>query len=160
LSNPYPLLEYDPFSYEFVTDQEVVYKIYFLDYAYLFNTVLPPDIPVYALNVEAISGKPNSVSTDERIGLTIAYLLDMFFQKIDNVLVYVCDGGDGREIGRKRKFDIWFARYNKGNYHKEEGLIISGGMVIFNALIIHNNHPKKREIIEAYKLINTRAEEK
>lgn len=115
---------------------------------------------VYMFNIDVIKGDSNDSVTDERIGLTVLHVFNSFFQKLKNVVIYVCDSLDERQLARKRKFDRWFWKYNDGSLMKEDDIAIVEGTEIYNSLIIHKQNEHLREIILAYKELNERAGEK
>lgn len=158
--SPYQLLENDEYSYEFLTEQRIRYKIYFLDHSFMFADYPHITCPVYSFNIDAIEENPDKTISDERIGLTIAGVFNLFFTKIENVAVYVCDSLDDRQFARKRKFDRWFWTYNDGTFFKEDGLAIIEGIEIYSAIILHKQNKQLTDIILAFKELNDRADDK
>ena len=136
------------------------YQIYFLDYSYLFSDYPSITSPVYSLNIDTLEGDPDITQGDDRIGITISEILNSFFSKIENVIVYVCDSIDERQYARKRKFDLWFYMYNNGSLIKEDGLALVEGSEIYNTLLIHKSNQQLTEIILAFKELNERTGEK
>ncbi|MDE3235488.1 MAG: hypothetical protein KGO81_05990 [Bacteroidota bacterium] len=116
--------------------------------------------PVFSFNIDAIEGDPDLAPGDDRVGATISSVMNLFFTKIDNVAVYVCDSTDARQYARKRKFDIWFYSYNDGSLIKEDGLAIVEGTAIYNSMLLHKSNTQLTEIILAYKELNERAGDK
>ncbi len=110
--------------------------------------------PVYSFNIEVEGGDITRVAYDDRIGATVATVIDLFFNNVNNVALYVCDSLDGRELARKRKFDIWFFNYNNGKLLKEDSLGVVEGVCIYNSIIIHKHNPQLTEIILAFKELN------
>jgi hypothetical protein len=157
LSSPYQLLENDDYSYEFVTHQGLKYAVYFLDYGFMFSEYPGIANNIYSFNIEVIAGDETVAAGDERIGITVVEVFRLFFEKIRNVAVYVCDSMDDRQQARKRKFDLWFWKYSDGSILKEDGIAIVEEVEILNALLIHKQNPRLLEIILAYKEINERA---
>jgi hypothetical protein len=160
LSSPYQLLQNDEYSFEFITEQGIKYKIYFLDYGYMFADYPQITCPVYSFNIDAIEGEPGHAPGDERVGATVSEVMNLFFRKIDNVTVYVCDSMDERQYARKRKFDLWFYAYNDGSLIKEDGLALVEGTEIYNAMILHKHNKQLTDIILAFKELNERAGDK
>lgn len=158
--SPYPLLENDPYSFEFITDTGIKYKIYFLDYSYMFADYTNITCPVYSFNIDAIEGDPDNSPGDDKVGATVSDVMNLFFSKVDNVAVYVCDSMDERQFARKRKFDRWFYAYNDGSLIKEDGLAIIEGTEIYNALLLHKHNKQLIDIILAFKDLNERAGDK
>lgn len=156
----YPLLETNDFSFEFVTDRGIHYVAYFLEYGYMFSEY--PDFSghTYTFNIDLISDESDIAINDERVGMTIVEIFKVFFSKIENVVVYVCDSMDDRHLARKRKFDSWFWKYNDGTIIKEDGIAVVEDTEILNSLLVHRDNPHLLNIILAYKELNNRADEK
>jgi hypothetical protein len=111
-------------------------------------------------NIDVIEGYPDQTISDERIGLTVLEVFNLFFQNSKNVAVYICDSQDERQLSRKRKFDFWFWKYNDGTLIKEDDMAIVNGMEIYNSMILHKKNEQLREVILAYKELNEKASEK
>ena len=158
--SPYQLKESDENSYEFVTNQGIKYAIYFLDYGYMFYEYPSIAENIYTFNINVIEGDWDDAVADERIGVTVVEIFRLFFARVQNVAVYVCDSVDDRHLARKRKFDLWFWKYSDGFILKEDGIAIVEDVEILNSLLIHKSNPNLTEIILAYKTINERANDK
>ncbi len=158
--SPYPLQENDEYSYEFLTEQGIKYAIYFLDYSYMFSDYPAIAENVFSFNIDVAEGNADSIINDDRIGATILEVFKLFFAKLQNVTVYVCDSIDERQLARKRKFDLWFWKYNDGSLLKEDGIALIEGVEIYNSLLLHKKNIKLTEVILAYKELNERAGDK
>ncbi len=158
--SPYLLQENDENSYEFVTNQGIKYAIYFLDYSHMFYEYPSIAENIYTFNIEVIEGHFYDAVADDRIGVTVVEIFRLFFAKVKNVAVYVCDSIDDRHLARKRKFDSWFWKYSDGDIIKEDGIAVVEDIEILNSLLIHKSNPNLTEIILAYKIINERANDK
>ncbi len=158
--SPYLLQEADDFSYQFTSDEGIMYHVYFLDYSYMFNEYPHLAQNIYSFNIDVITGDTGLTGEDERIGLTIVQVFNIFFTRQKNVAIYVCDSADERHIARKRKFDFWFWKYNDGSIIKEDGVAVVENMEILNSLLVHRNNPHCAEILFAFKDLNARAGDK
>ena len=158
--SPYQLQENDDYSYEFIIKQGIKYAVYFLDYSYMFDAYPTICDNIYTFNIDVIEGDWNEVVTDETIGVTVVEIFRSFFERVQNVAVYVWDTIDERQLARKRKFDLWFWKYSDGSILKEDGIAIVEDVEILNSLLIHKHNPHLMEIILAYKTINERANDK
>ncbi|MCY7420715.1 MAG: DUF6169 family protein [Chitinophagaceae bacterium] len=158
--NPYLLQENDEYSYEFLTEQRIRYSIYFLDYSYMFSDYPAIAQNIFSFNIDVLDGNADSSVTDDRVGVTILEVFKIFFSRIENVVVYVCDSIDDRHLARKRKFDLWFWKYNDGSLLKEDGIAMIEGVEIYNSLLLHKANKKLTEIILAYKELNESAGDK
>jgi Family of unknown function (DUF6169) len=157
LLSPYPLKENDEYSFEFVTDQGIRYVIYFLDYSSMFADYPEIAKQVFMFNIDVIEGNPDVGVSDERIGHTVLKVFNLFFQKSQNVAVYVCDTIDERHLSRKRKFDIWFWKFNDGSLLKEDDIAVIDDVEIYNSIILHKKNDRLWEIVRAYKDLNEKA---
>ena len=143
-----------------MTDQGIKYAIYFLDYGYMFSDYPSIAENIFTFNIDVISGIPDDSIADERIGITIFEVFKIFFSKIENVAIYVCDTLDERHLARKRKFDLWFWKFNDGSLLKEDGIAVIEGTPIYNSLLVHKSNKYWPEIVLAYNELNERAGEK
>lgn len=73
---PYLLKKYDDFTFEFITDSKITYQIYFLDNSFLFENYSQILSTVYSFNIEVLNGDPDNLAGDERVGETIAHLVN------------------------------------------------------------------------------------
>jgi hypothetical protein len=160
LLNPYPLQEADDLSYQFPSDAGITYRVYFLDYSYMFEDYPAMGGNIYSFNIDVVDGDVTLAGEDERIGITIVEVFRKFFVRRENVAVYVCDSADERHLARKRKFDFWFWKYNDGSIIKEDGVAVVEGTEILNSLLVHRNNPDCIAIIFAFKDLNARAGDK
>jgi hypothetical protein len=160
LLSPYPLSINDELSFEFITNSGVNYKIYFLDFSNMFEDYPNITCSVFMFNIDVIGGNPVNTPIDQRIGDTIAHIMKLFFTNLDNVVIYVCDSVDERQLARKRKFDRWFYLYNDGSLLKEDGLAVVAGSEIYNSLLMHKQNKQLTEIILAFSDLNERSGEK
>lgn len=145
--------------FEFRTTAGVKYACYFLSYAEYFKAYKEVALSIFSFNVEVIESKKR-VSVDDRTGLTIVTIVKKFLEGLENAVVYVCDTGDGRELLRKRKFDLWFRKYDDGTIIKVDGHIAVPNFNIYNAILIHKDNPKKNRFIEVFNDLNAADESK
>ena len=115
---------------------------------------------IYTINIDVLEGDIDGTIEDDRIGVTVIEIFKLFFANIENAVIYICDSNDNRQYARKRKFDVWFNKYNNGNLLKENGIAVIEGTKILNTILVSSLHPKANEIITAFKTINRTAEQK
>lgn len=152
---PYQLNETDKFSYQFTTDRGVSYHIYFLDYSYMFDDYPAIAKHIYTFNIDVIE-TDIALLTDERIGITVVEVIRSFFENANNVAIYICDSIDNRQLARKRKFDLWFWKYNDGSLIKEDEIAFIEGTEIYNTLLLQKSNEYFGEILLAFKALNAR----
>lgn len=85
---PYQLIEKDKLTYQFITDQEIFYEVYFLDYSYMFLDYPHLANKVYTLNLDVSGNYMKKVLKDERVGLTVVEVVRLFFKVLDGVEIY------------------------------------------------------------------------
>jgi hypothetical protein len=105
-------------------------------------------------NIDVLEGDPSASSHDERIALTVIHVFNAFFTKLQHVAIYICDGHDGRQLARKRKFDYWFDKYNEGVFMKSDHVAVVEDMQIYNSIILHVHNGNRQEILAAYEELN------
>ncbi len=156
MSSPYQLVDSDNYSYSFITDNGIKYSIYFLDYSYMFSDYDPSlSENIYTFNIDVIEGDAEKIPPDTRIAATVLEVCNLFFENLRNVLIYVCDSVDKRQLARKRKFDTWFREFDNEHLHKEDGITeIDEDTFIYNSLIIHKSNDNFENIIIAFQKLN------
>jgi hypothetical protein len=157
---PYKIVIEKNNYFQFITTAGTKYACYFLSYAEYFKSYKEVASNIYSVNVEIIESKRRAVALDERTGLTIVEIVKRFLKGLEDVVVYVCDSSDGRELLRKRKFDLWFRKYDDGTVIKIDGHISVPNFNIYNAILIHKDNPKKNRFIEVFNELNATDDDK
>jgi len=157
---PYPYTKGGELYYKFTTDQGLLYTAVFFDYGYLFAAYPEYVDDIYSFTLDAIKGEISTSGLDEKIGETVVSIFRDFFRSKQNVVIYVCDSLDDKHLARKRKFDLWFWKYNDGTILKEDGLAVIAGMEIYNSLLVNKQHPHAEGIIKAFRTLNERVDDK
>jgi hypothetical protein len=93
-------------GYEFTTSNALTYSVYFIDVTETFNS----EVNVFSFGF-GIEGYHGEIPQDGRVGQTIAKILDDFFLRYDDIILYVPSESDGKEKERLRLFDIWWTSY-------------------------------------------------
>jgi hypothetical protein len=156
----YPFTNLSELSFEFVTDQGVVYRAYFIAYGGLFPNYPEFSGNVYSFNLDVALQHSEKLVMDEKIALTVVAIFKSFFSARNNVAIYICDSADERHLARKKKFDFWFWKYNDGSIIKEDGIAVIADFEIYNSLLVHKQNKLADKIIEAFRSLNERADEK
>ena len=79
---------------------------------------------------------------------TILAILDEFFEKHLDVLLYMCDDSDGREANRNRLFLAWFKKHAApGRFTIRAASAIVEGKGFYAAIIVENRNPLLETII-------------
>ena len=87
---------------------------------------------------------------------TIAVIFNDFLLKNNNnIAIYICDSSDGRQDLRRKKFDLWFNKYqNEGFLKIDEQILDSKNNHYPISIIIQKKNPKLLPIIQAFVAIS------
>jgi hypothetical protein len=84
---------------------------------------------------------------DEKIRETIICILDEFFSKNPDYILYLCDFDDDRQASRNRMFRSWFNTYElKERYIYQDKKVKLKGKYTFVCLVVPKSHPMCEEI--------------
>lgn len=85
---------------------------------------------------------------DTKLRDTIFCIIGAFFDANPEILLYICETGDGKQEFRNRLFVRWFNSYaGRGVYVLETAEIQEGENKNFAALIVQKSNPRLKEII-------------
>lgn len=138
-------------SYIFKTINEVVFEIKFKPSDYIFGYSEVISNNAFELGIVILEGKIGA-GKDDKIPSTIAEIVfDFFSKKSDDVIIYICDSSDSRQLARKRKFDSWVEYFKGSDYFKVDAEIIDiEKNKIYSSLILKSDNPNFREIIKYF----------
>jgi Family of unknown function (DUF6169) len=158
-----------PYNYKRVGSTKVEFKTDFgLEYSVTFGEgkgYFPhhPHLAEYLRTVYfQIQGSQESkIPVDSRVGATITFLILQYFeQNPDGALFFIHDGSDGKELGRKKKFDVWFRKVAPDRFRKENSVIEVGRAKIYISILFRQGHPLEAELISAFEAVGATASEK
>jgi hypothetical protein len=82
---------------------------------------------------------------------TILLLIEAFFASNPDILLYICETGDGRQAFRSRVFVRWFNTYtNRDAYIMKTAEVKEGKTKNFAALIVQKSNPRLEEILAEF----------
>ena len=107
------------------------------------------DIIAYWFNLTNNSHK--SSPNDVKIRDTVLCIIEEFFRENPDILLYMCESGDGQQAMRARLFLRWFNQYNKqGQFYIQTAEVKHGKTTDYVALIIQRSHPAFDDIVELF----------
>jgi hypothetical protein len=111
------------------------------------------ELEIYSFALNKI--KVGSGKKDREIQNTISAILKHFFNNKDRVLTYVFDSTDGKELVRKRLFQIWKAQSKEtDNFVKIDASVVTDYLVYQTGIIFHpENRIGKNAIVESFQTI-------
>lgn len=144
----------DEQGYLFLTDLNITYRIVFDDLSSIFQDYPTIHGRVFSYSFYPVNKHSSKQKIDERIKLTIAHSINSFFEKHDNLIVFVCDSSDEREMCRKKLFDKWFKEFNNGLLDKYDGSVEDNEYKITNSLILKSDLHDKEYVIQIFNDLN------
>lgn len=115
----YDVDEVGPLHYIFTTIGGSIYDLSFI------NVGEYDSLPVYAFNIDRKEAE-HCNGSDNMVRNTVAYVLHLFFENIDNAILSTCDIDDGKHNARYRLFKRWFNDLNDGNFTFLESQVNTG----------------------------------
>ena len=101
-------------------------------------------IGAYQLTINNRSRQPSPL--DHRLRETILLLVEAFFAANPDILLYICETGDGRQSFRSRLFVRWFNTYaNRDAYMMKTAEVQEGKTRNFAAVIVQKSNPRVDE---------------
>lgn len=138
---PYPVW-YEGEEILFKTDYEILYSV-----AFELDDML--GLTAYWFRITNRSGmkSPN----DKKIQQTIILIIEEFFSKNPDLLLYMCDTANEQQAQRDRLFLRWFNAYEqKKKYVIKTATIFDEGVSNYVSLIVPKEHPQINDILETF----------
>lgn len=103
----------------------------------------------YQFTISNRSNQPSPL--DQKFRDTILLLIEAFFTANPNILLYICETGDGRQAFRSRLFIRWFNTYSRRDeYVMRTAEVQKGETKNFAALIVQKSNPRIHEILAEF----------
>lgn len=103
----------------------------------------------YQFTINNQSHKPSPL--DQKLRETIFLLMEAFFAANPDILLYICETGDGRQAFRSRLFVRWFNVYSgRDAYVMQTAEVQDEKTKNFAALIVQKSNPRLEEILEEF----------
>ena len=130
--------------YEFVTDYGVQYQVGFM----YDDSIIRENAYQFIITNVNNEASPN----DDKVRQAVIIMIDEFFKAKDNILLYICETGDGKQAMRNRLFHYWFSLYE--NFSEFTCLSSSitdmDGVQNFATLIVRNDNKRLTEVIQEF----------
>lgn len=157
LVSPYTVWGADEQYYFFKTDFGAIYKIGFMDDFSIWESG--------AYQFLIINEKNTPSPNDPKLKATIFCVLEAFFKSNPDILLYLCETGDGKQELRNRLFARWFEEYSENYlyYCRTVEIEDMDGVKNFAALIVQRSNPRLDDIIadfeETIRILTDKPEE-
>ncbi len=104
----------------------------------------------YQFTINNQSHRPSPL--DYKLRETILLLIEAFFKANPDILLYICETGDGKQAMRSRLFIRWFNTYShRDAYILETAVVMEGETKNFAALIVQKSNPRLTEIVSEFR---------
>lgn len=146
-------------TYNFTTKNNILYRVAFI-VDETFSTISGEEIPsIYQLVIEKTTDELEPY--DAKIAKTIENMVERFFYKVENSLIYVCTGDNEKAKQRHKIFDRW---YKKSEYRdiitKIDNIITitineQSIQKLYTSFMFHTKNPDYEKLIEIYSQIES-----
>ncbi len=141
--SPYKVWTEDGNDYLIETNRGQIFVIGFMDDYSIWPT------GAYQFTINNRSRQPSPL--DNKLRETILLLIEAFFTANPDILLYICETGDGRQAFRSRLFIRWFNTYkNRDAYVMATAEILEGKTKNFAALIVQKSNPRLDSILSEF----------
>ena len=146
--SPYRVVKSSDNDYWFVTVNGIYYNISFNEEFEIGGCM--------AFQFGIFNHEHKHAPFDPNIKRTIIAIINEFFAKNLNVLLYTCDSSDKREKARNRLFIKWFKEENgEEKFIIKTAETIIDGQGMYLAIIVENTNPRLKEIVEEFEVTST-----
>ena len=141
--SPYKVWSDDGRDYYVETSRGQIFDIGFMD----DYSIWPAG--AYQFTISNQSHQPSPL--DQKLRETILLIIEAFFAANPDILLYICETGDGRQAFRSRLFIRWFNTYsNRDAYVMQTAEVQEGKTKNFAALIVQKSNPRLTEILAEF----------
>lgn len=140
---PYSVIMRTEQVYYFKTDVGMICTITFLD----DYSIWEEGAYQFVINNENQVPSP----LDSKLRDTVFILIDAFFDENPDILLYICETGDGKQEFRSRLFMRWFNTYSgRDAYIMETAEVQEDDTKNFAALIVQKSNPNLKQILSDF----------
>ena len=140
---PYKVWTENGCDYLVETSYDLLFKIGFMDDYSIWQS----GAYQFYINNESHRPSPN----DEKLKATVFRIIEAFFTANPDILLYICETGDGRQAFRSRLFIRWFSNYSgRDAYVMQTAEVKEGKTKNFAALIVQKSNPRLEEILAEF----------
>lgn len=141
-------------TYNFTTQNGILYRVAFI-VDETFSTISKEEIPnIFQLIIEKATDEVESY--DAKVSKTIENIIERFFQKAENSLIYICSDDNEKAIQRHKIFDRWYKKSEHKNYVRKIDNIITieidaqNIQKLYTSFLFHTNNPSYEKLIHIY----------
>ncbi len=141
--SPYKVWTENDHDYLVETNNDLLFRVGFMD----DYSIWPTGTYQFFIINESRQTSP----LDQKLRDTILLIIEAFFSANPDILLYICETGDGRQAFRSRLFIRWFNTYSKRDaYVMQTAEVQEGKTENFAALIVQKSNPRLTEILAEF----------
>jgi Zn-dependent oligopeptidase len=144
-------------TYNFTTKNNILYRVAFV-VDQTFSTISGEEIPnVFQIVIEKANEEIEPLDT--KVSTTIENIIERFFERIENSLIYICYDVDKKARARQDVFERWYKKSDaKEKIIKIDKVIEivinkSTKQKLFTAFLFHKKNPDCKKLLEIYNRI-------
>jgi hypothetical protein len=144
-------------TYNFTTKNYILYRVAFI-VDETFSTISGEEIPnIFQLVIEKATDEVESY--DSKVSKTIEDIIERFFHKVENSLIYVCSDDNEKAIQRHKIFDRWYKKSeHKNSVMKIDNIITieidaQNVQKLYTSFLFHTDNPAYEKLIKIYNQI-------
>ena len=141
-------------TYNFATKNNILYRIAFV-IDETFATISGEEIPnIFQLVVEKAGDEKEPF--DSKVSKTIEDIIERFFQKIENSLIYICSDENDKAEKRHEIFNRWYKRskYRESIIKIDNIIMVSINKTekqkLYTSFMFHKQNSNFEKLIEIY----------
>lgn len=144
-------------TYNFTTKNNILYRVAFI-VDETFSTISGEEIPnIFQLVIEKATDELEPY--DAKVSKTIEGIIERFFHRLENSLVYVCSDDKEKAKQRHKVFDRWYRKSEyKNSVMKIDNIITiatdeNNIQKLYTSFMFHTNNPYYEKLIRIYSQI-------
>lgn len=144
-------------TYNFTTKNGILYRVAFI-VDQTFSTISGEEISnVFQLVIEKATDEVEPY--DAKVAKTIEDIVERFFQKVENSLIYICSDDHEKAIQRHKIFDRWYRKSQYKNIVMKIDNIITVNIdeqnvqKLYTSFMFHIDNPAYQTLIGIYRQI-------
>jgi hypothetical protein len=144
-------------TYNFTTKNDILYRVAFV-VDETFSTISGEEIPnIFQIVIEKANEEIEPLDT--KVSKTIEDIIERFFEKIENALIYICYDVDKKAKAQQDVFERWYKKSKaKGNIIKIDKVIeilINSAEIqkLYTAFMFHKKNPNCEKLLQIYNRI-------
>jgi Family of unknown function (DUF6169) len=144
-------------TYNFTTKNSILYRVAFI-VDETFSTISGEEIPnIYQLVIEKANEETEPL--DIKVSRTIEDIVERFFSRIENSLIYVCYDLDQKAKTRHNVFERWYKKSSSKEHIVKIDKIIEITInefeiqKLYTAFMFHKQNPNYTKLIRIYNKI-------